>query len=179
MLDWVNPDLVGPLGLRERCHDIYRPPEVRHPARPVGHASLSSPLWQRLFRSLDPSRTGVSLEVRHPYVDIRLLRFLLRVPVLPWCRRKHLLRVAFRGVLPAAVLRRAKAPLAADPRQELARRVGLPVPAMTALAGRYINLPRVAEATELDASGALVRAVALSHWLRPHHHGDLVMSHEP
>ena len=169
MLGWVNPDLVGRLGLRERCHDINRRPELRHPVRPVGHASLSSPLWQRLFESGQPSYTGVSLEVRHPYVDIRLLRFLLRVPVLPWCRRKHLLRRAFRGTLPSAVIQRDKAPLTADPRRELGRRVGLPVPAMTALAGRYINLTRVSEAAELDASGVVVRAVALSHWLQPHH----------
>ena len=32
-----------------------------------------------LFESLEPSYTGVPLEVRHPYCDIRLLRFMLSV----------------------------------------------------------------------------------------------------
>ena len=47
--------------------------------------------------------------MRHPFVDIRMLRFLLAVPPLPWCRSKYLLRRAMRGTLPKEVLHRRKA----------------------------------------------------------------------
>jgi asparagine synthase (glutamine-hydrolysing) len=46
--------------------------------------------------------------VRHPYVDLRMLRFLLAVPPLPWCKQKYLVRRAMRGVLPQSVIGRAK-----------------------------------------------------------------------
>src|SRR5262249_34372632 len=41
--------------------------------------------------------------------------FLLRLPVMPWCMDKHLVRQAMRGVLPQETLKRRKAPLQKDP----------------------------------------------------------------
>jgi asparagine synthase (glutamine-hydrolysing) len=61
-----------------------------------------------MFESHDAAWTGTQVEVRHPYLDLRMLRFLLAVPPLPWCKQKYLLRRAMRGVLPESVLRRAK-----------------------------------------------------------------------
>ena len=122
---------------------------------------------QFTFEAFDPSYTAVALEVRHPYVDIRLLRFLLRVPALPWCRQKHLLRRALRGVLPDAVRVRAKKPLNRDPDSERVRRYGLP-PALPSPwletygdAGRLSNLGTV----NGEALHAVLRFVALSYWL--------------
>jgi asparagine synthase (glutamine-hydrolysing) len=46
--------------------------------------------------------------VRHPLLDLRLIRFLMEVPPLPWFGNKTLPRVAYAGRLPAEVLNREK-----------------------------------------------------------------------
>jgi len=163
---WLAPALVHRLRLEDRWGDVMRREDTRHPYRPRAYFSLQMPLWQAVFDSLDPSYTGVPLEVRHPFLDIRVLRFLLRLPVVPWCRNKYLLRRAFRNVLPAAVVRRRKTPLRGDPTQERVRRYGLPPVRLTPRLEMYGVPGRVqdAAATPLAAEAAL-RLVALSHWL--------------
>jgi asparagine synthase (glutamine-hydrolysing) len=105
---YLNPALESRLSLRARWEEFQRPLTSAHPVRPRGYASMLIPLWQFLFESLDAGWTHSPVEVRHPYVDLRMLRFLLAVPALPWCRCKYLLRRAMRGVLPRPVLRRGK-----------------------------------------------------------------------
>jgi asparagine synthase (glutamine-hydrolysing) len=68
-----------------------------------------------MFERLDPDRTKSPLEVRYPYLDLRLLRFLLAVPAMPWCRNKLLMRLWGKGRLPAATLGRRKTTLHAYP----------------------------------------------------------------
>lgn len=107
--DWLQPELVERLGLRER---MEHPPEPEsgqeHPARPDGYASFRLPAWALIFEGLDCAVSRAPVEVRHPFMDIRMLRFLLSLPVLPWCRDKFILRRAMRGALPAEVLDRPK-----------------------------------------------------------------------
>ena len=68
-----------------------------------------------MFEEQDAATTRAPLEFRYPYFDIRLLRYCLAVPALPWCRAKYLVRRSMRGSLPAEVLTRPKAPLDPDP----------------------------------------------------------------
>jgi asparagine synthase (glutamine-hydrolysing) len=150
---WLEPDVVKRLGLRERWRSNGVDASARHPWRPAGYASMRSARWQYLFERLDPAYTGASLEVRHPFVDIRVLRCMLRVPALPWCRSKHLLRAALRGVLPERERLRAKTPLARDPWHEEMRRSG-PPPSRASAAMR----------TFARDDGSF-ECVALSHWL--------------
>jgi asparagine synthase (glutamine-hydrolysing) len=107
--EWLNPSFEARLNLRARWSSVNTPPPSAHPYRPVGYMSLQIPLWQAMFERLDPAVTKSFFEVRHPFVDIRMLRFLLSVPSLPWCRSKYLLRRAMRGNLPTEVLLRRKA----------------------------------------------------------------------
>src|SRR5881409_274663 len=86
---------------------------------------------------------SVPLEARHPFVDLRLLRYMLAVPAVPWCRAKFLVRRAMRGVLPDAVLRRPKSPLTSDPLWEDARRRGLPTLRPARTLERYVNCNRL------------------------------------
>ena len=163
---WLAPALVHRLRLEDRWRDVMRREDARHPVRPIAYFSLRMPLWQAVFDSLDPSYTGVPLEVRHPFLDIRVLRFLLRLPVVPWCRNKYLLRRAFRNVLPAAVLHRRKTSLRGDPMLERVRRYGLPPMRLTPRLEMY-GVPgglQDAAATPVAAEAAL-RFVAFSHWL--------------
>jgi asparagine synthase (glutamine-hydrolysing) len=127
-------------------------------------------MWPSIFEEFQPSYTGVPLEVRHPYADIRLLRFLLRVPVLPWCRNKHLVRRALSGVVPEAVCLRPKTPLRLHPNVQRARRHGLPRAAASPLLETYGDIGRLSN-TRLDddnvaAVEAALRFVALSYWVQ-------------
>jgi asparagine synthase (glutamine-hydrolysing) len=165
--EWMATDLVHRFHLRDRWREGKRTPESLHPVRPVAHASFQSPLWQSVFETLEPSYTGVPLEVRHPYVDIRLLRFMLSVPVVPWCRQKQLLRRALRGVVPETVRRRPKAPLGGNPDYERVRRDGLPAARPSERLATYGAADMLSQAPlgTVATVEAKLRFVALSRWL--------------
>ena len=83
-------------------------PESVHHVHPKAYTSVQLPSWQALFEGEDTGVEGPSFEMRHPYFDLRMLRFLLALPPLPWCRSKYLFRRAMRGALPGAILKRKK-----------------------------------------------------------------------
>jgi asparagine synthase (glutamine-hydrolysing) len=118
---WLNERFVSSLELRAKWQAGTESPASNHPVRTRGYGSFVTPLWQELFTCCDAEPTGSPLEFRHPYVDLRLLRYMLAVPTLPWCREKHLLRRSMQGILPPQVLRRRKSPLASNPLFEMAR----------------------------------------------------------
>jgi asparagine synthase (glutamine-hydrolysing) len=105
---WLNKRLESRFCLRDRWCTFKVLPSSSHPLRSEGYGSLQNPLWQTLFEGFDPGSSNLAFEVRYPFSDIRMLRYLLSVPALPWCRSKYLLRRAMRSDLPAALLRRAK-----------------------------------------------------------------------
>src|SRR2546426_10883161 len=119
--------------LRARWEELNRAPAPVHPFRPRAYQVLASGFWTSVFESQDPGVTRVPVEVQRPYFDLRLVRFLLRLPPVPWCADKELLRVAMQGVLPEQVRCRPKSPLAGEPVVELWRRK--PCHAETLLAG--------------------------------------------
>ena len=112
---WLNQDLETRLGLRERWQTFMRAPNSNKAVRPTAYEAIVDPLWPNLFEGYDPGLTGVPVEVRHPFFDLRLVEFLMALPALPWCSDKELLREAARGILPDAVRLRRKTPLLADP----------------------------------------------------------------
>ena len=122
---WLEP-LAGRVDLSERWRQVMRPATSRHPTRPAGYFSLHLPVWRAVFESFDPAYTRAPLEVRYPFLDVRLLRFLMRMPVIPWCREKYLIRYAFRRELPRMIRQRQKTPLRGSPYLEQMRRHGLP-----------------------------------------------------
>ncbi len=109
---WLDDEFASRIHARTRWETVQSPTNSLHPVRPVGFGSFASASWSRLFESMDPGFTEAPVEFWHPYVDLRLLRYMLSVPALPWCRRKYLLRRAMRNILPDEVVRRDKAPLA-------------------------------------------------------------------
>ncbi|MFL5383546.1 MAG: asparagine synthetase B family protein [Longimicrobiaceae bacterium] len=112
---WIAAEFARRAGVAERLaeQNARRPPA--HPTRPEAYELLASPLWPHLFLWQDPGVTRIPLEVRHPFFDLRLVRFLLSVPPAQWYNDKGLLRIGMRGRLPEALLRRPKTPLAGDP----------------------------------------------------------------
>jgi asparagine synthase (glutamine-hydrolysing) len=164
---WLAPAFVDRLDLRRRWSTFRAGLAHAHPVRPVGYSSMLIPLWQGVFEELEPSYTTATLEVRHPYVDLRVLRFLLRVPALPWCRRKHLVREALRGVLPEELTSRPKTPLRKDPAYELATVQGMQRATPGAAMARYVDHSQLPAAlpTSPEEFRALSRATALGNWL--------------
>jgi asparagine synthase (glutamine-hydrolysing) len=105
--EWISPELESRLQLRARW-DLICSTSAVHPFRPKGYVSFENVMWQELFEDHDPGRTRSPYEVRHPFIDLRMLRFLLSVPPVPWCRSKYLISRAMRGILPEPVLQRVK-----------------------------------------------------------------------
>jgi asparagine synthase (glutamine-hydrolysing) len=137
----------------------------------INQASPFNPIWTALFEGYDPSSTKLNLEVRHPFMDVRLVEFLSSIPVRPWRINKHILRVAMKDQLPAAVLNRRKTPLASDPALQLARRGSVRCvdsfevsPQLRA----FVNLNRrrsLADEETSDGLWANLRIFALNYWL--------------
>jgi len=113
--EWLNQDLEKRLGLRERWELFLRAPASNGTGRSTAYEAMVDPLWPNLFEGYDPGATGVPVEVRHPFFDLRVANFLLSLPALPWCSDKELLREAGRGILPDVVRLRRKSPLLGDP----------------------------------------------------------------
>jgi asparagine synthase (glutamine-hydrolysing) len=140
------------------------------PQRSATLTALQSKVWVPLFEGYDPGTTRLPLEVRHPFIDVRLVEYLLSIPTNPWCVNKHILRCAMKDRLPDAVLNRVKTPLAGDPALQLTRRSGVRwldnfevTPQLT----RFVNLSqRRSQAEETpNELWANLRVFALNHWL--------------
>jgi asparagine synthase (glutamine-hydrolysing) len=120
---WIRPEILNLAGSEAPGGGQ---PQIVHPFHPIAHGWLTGPLWDPLFEGSDAGSTSLPVEIRHPYMDVRMIRFLLATPPIPWCRDKYLIRRTFQGVLPDAVLQRRKTPLRADPVLEHAKADGLP-----------------------------------------------------
>jgi asparagine synthase (glutamine-hydrolysing) len=137
----------------------------------ISQASPLNPIWTALFEGYDRSSTKLNLEVRHPFMDVRLVEFLSSIPVRPWRVNKHILRVAMKDKLPPAVLNRPKTPLASSPALQLVRRGSvrcLDSFEVSPQLRTFVNLDRrrsVADEETSDGLWANLRIFALNYWL--------------
>lgn len=114
---WIAPKFARRAGLIERwreCSELEVPPE-RHLVRPKAHASLLLPQWTEMFELGDPGVTHYPVEVRYPFLDLRIVDYLLAIPAFPWVYKKEILRRAMTGRLPEKLRLRPKTPLSEDP----------------------------------------------------------------
>ena len=166
--EWIDESFAVRTNLRERCKQFW---VKSHGKRPGAMGALNSKIWTVLFEGYDPGATRLNLEVRHPFIDLRLVEYLLAIPVVPWCVNKHILRRAMRHKLPEAVLNRNKTGLAGDPALQLTRRASVRCldnfevsPQLRA----FVNLDRrrpVVEEETADGLSASLRVFALNYWL--------------
>ncbi len=165
--EWLQPDFTSRLQLRARWEEHDRLPSDQHSYRPEAYRLVACAPWPDLFSRFDPEITGVASECRHPWLDMRLLRYLLSVPVVPWCREKYLVRRAMLGQLPAAVLRRPKAPLAGDPQWKEMQSLGTRTLKPSGELAAYVDVLRLRNRAGRNMnSWADFRPRALNHWLR-------------
>lgn len=169
---WLNAEFAARLNLRARWRQHYRGSPPIHPIRPQAYAALVQPLWARIFENSDPGVTRCPVEARHPFLDLRLVSFLLAIPPMPWCVDKELLRGAMANILPEAVRLRRKVPLAGEPLVELLRKPEgqwvdffEPIPALAKYVDRAA-IPRLAGETDGDQARLLIRPLSLNFWLQ-------------
>jgi asparagine synthase (glutamine-hydrolysing) len=168
--EWLNPDLVSDLHLDERWHDVRRRRADRRSVRPRAAACMQ--WWSQVFESGDAGVLGVPIEYRYPFADVRLVSYLLAIPVVPWCTDKTLIRMALEDAVPDAIRQRQKTPVprdqvelvlgqAADPSIDGFR----PVDSFAKYVKRSAVPPNTGAATSGDAHLNL-RPWNLNHWLQ-------------
>ncbi len=163
---WLRRDFAERLALPERQASLGMGGDTSHPWHPTSIASFTSPIWQSHFdvRAFEGALGG--FEWRYPYLDLRVLEFMLSVPPVPWGWNKRLIRRAMRGRLPPEVLGRPKTPLDCYPEVATIREVGLPVLPENHRIARYVD-PRFLPdrgASDPDLATSL-GAHVLDHWL--------------
>jgi len=164
---WLNEEFALRCGLRDRWDIRRRNRPQRHPFRPAAYDAFFASQWQSLFEDCDINGALSHTETRHPYLDVRLLRYMLALPPMPWCRNKLIVRRSMRASLPDAVLRRKKTSLRVNPDFVRVVRHGLPrlVPAPDLL--EYVDprkMPSVPRsALELRR---VLRPLGLNYWLQ-------------
>jgi asparagine synthase (glutamine-hydrolysing) len=168
---WIEPELTRRLRLEERWAARSTYP-WEHPIVPKAHISLSTPRWSRLFELADPGLTRSAVEVRYPFLDLRIVNYLLAIPPFPWTFKKHLVRLAMSGHLPESIRQRPKTPLEGDP---LMKVLGRPDAAWvdrarwTEQIEHYINLaalPILNKQKDPECASMAVRAHCLNFWLQ-------------
>ena len=165
---WINPSLARHLDLEQRLAGAKRlggigaGPVPRHPWRPRAVAGFNDPIWPAVFADYEFEESLGPLALRHPFLDLRVLEFMLSVPTLPWAREKMLLREAMRGHLPDEVLARRKTP------QESTLPFGHGLPGLS----RDGHLDRYVDVSIVSAGnwsgrlrGNALRVHVLDHWL--------------
>ena len=169
---WLNSDFEAKLNLMERWRQLDRPIETGHPLHPQAYRALHEGCWAGVLETEDAGWNGVQLEARVPLLDLRVLRFMLRLPPVPWCVKKELSRRAMKAKLPEAVLRRPKTPLQQDPLEHCSLHPEWPQSLAKegrARVERFVNWNKWCE-TLSESEGSLswrsLRPISLLFWLK-------------
>jgi asparagine synthase (glutamine-hydrolysing) len=168
---WLNKAFGNRLDLPARWTRLSDPvPKRGHPLRAVAYQKMTMSAWPSYFESWDPGVTGVPVEGRYPFLDVRLVEYLMAIPPIPWCVNKQIVRQAMLGKLPDRIRERRKTPLAGDPLVACLRATGAErvecFEAIPELA-RYVDssaIPRLAGSSAHDV-WLNVRPRCLNHWL--------------
>ncbi|MEH6584248.1 MAG: asparagine synthase-related protein [Halioglobus sp.] len=106
---WINKGIEQKLGLCQRWDAQWTlgvADENRLPRHPSLIDTLLSPDWNN--DDLGMQGGIASPEIRDPYLDLRLVEFVLSLPPMPWLYKKHILREVMRSALPDTVIERPK-----------------------------------------------------------------------
>jgi asparagine synthase (glutamine-hydrolysing) len=124
--EWLAADFVARMKLQERWKEWGEHPNLpfQHPILPKAHASFSLPQWTHMFEQENAGATHFPVETRYPFLDLRIVNYLLALPPFPWFFQKMLLREAMAGRIPETVRMRPKTPMQCDILSEQFRRSG-------------------------------------------------------
>ena len=115
--EWLNHEFLERANLKARWKEWGEHPKLvfEHPIHPRAHASLSLPHWTQMFEQENAGVTPYPLEARYPFLDLRIVNYLLAIPPFPWFFEKMILREAMAERIPERVRMRPKTPLQGDP----------------------------------------------------------------
>lgn len=169
---WLSPDFARRLNLKDRAQQWSTLQRLQHPVLPEAHASLALPQWSAMFEWEHAGLTRTPVEVRHPFMDLRVVNFLLALPPFPHFYEKNLLREATVGRLPESVRMRRKTPLRGDPLSKHLQKSGGKSldevrysPEMEAYIDRRMMQSFQKEA-DTDALRSNIRPLCLNFWLQ-------------
>ena len=168
---WIDESFAKRTDLHKRTEELSMSHQNSGGRRPSSLKALTSRVWAPLLEGFDAGSTKLPLELRHPFIDRRLIDYLLAIPAVPWCVNKHILRVAMQHRLPAAVVNRPKTPLTGDPALQFARHASvrwLDNFEVSPQLKCFVNLDlRRSIADEQTSEGvwASLRVFALNYWL--------------
>ena len=162
---WIDREFVAELKLTQRIETLGAGGDPSHPWHPEAVSSFTSPIWQNYFCEFDFQDSFAPTTHRHPFLDLRVLQFMLSVPPIPWGWKKQLEREAMRGRLPRDVLTREKTPLSHYPDVAVVRREGLP-DLSSGLLRRFVDLSQLPDLSAPEtAIHGLFAVHALDYWL--------------
>ena len=113
-----------------------------------------------------------SVEVRYPFLDLRIVNFLLGVPPFPWLYKKTLLRKTMDARLPKITRVRAKTPLPVHPLVEFLKRPDAATLDRAYMPGdidRYVDRERLdplAGQKDTEKAYLMIRPLCLNFWLQ-------------
>jgi asparagine synthase (glutamine-hydrolysing) len=161
--EWLRSAFARKMSLSDRLRQYGR---QTHPWHPRAMASFNSSIWASFLEQFDPTVSKTPLDWRHPYLDLRVLTFLLSVPPIPWARRKQLLRDAMRGVLPDEVIRRDKASLGDYPVAIAMQKYPLPQLNRNSPIWQYVDAEKMRDLKfDKSTSHQLLKIHVLDAWL--------------
>jgi asparagine synthase (glutamine-hydrolysing) len=163
---WIEPEFARRLRLYERWREADGGTEPDDHDRSPACNLLRATFWPNSFEQSSPSFSGVPVEFVYPFFDLRVVNFCLRIPPIPWCIRKHIMREAMRGRLPERVLRRPKAVAARSRLNDALRErpIALSTPWQRELGG-FVSQSYTLPGTEDPDISTALRPVTLGCWL--------------
>lgn len=166
-LDWLSTPFATSADLSARAASMHEARRSAHAWRPKAMNSFASSIWPSLLEEMDPVLHRQPIEWRHPYLDRRVIEFLIAVPPLPWSRGKQIIRASMAGRLPDEVLKRPKTPVAHDILALFLLRHPLPPLTPASPVAHYIDPDRLAAYAETTGDTyPLLKAHILNHWMQ-------------
>jgi asparagine synthase (glutamine-hydrolysing) len=168
----LAPDFAARIDFKERVRNFdVRVLSPGHPLLPIAHASFEIPQWQLLFEAGDTSFTKRLVEMRYPFLDLRIVEYLLSLPPFPLFLRKKIERDAMKGRLPEITLRRPKTPLSHHPGRAALRRHGRELREMdwSDEIKQYISpegLLHREEPPDCEYGNSCIRPICFNFWLK-------------
>ena len=162
---WINPEFQSQFHLQERWQEVTAEPPPAHPLRPLAFTPFASDFSHG--EGWDANYIQSPVEFRLPFLDLRLVRFFLALPPMPWCRNKYLLRAALRGSIPEEVRSRPKTPFVGEPFLERARQMQEPVVSPVPLLAKYVDVNKVPTwpGRTRQEMEEVLRVLGLRYWL--------------
>ncbi len=107
--DWVRPEFAASVAVERRMRAAYPPPRFDRPSQQFDFEAISYAAFATRFLWLQAVALRHGIDLRHPFFDVRLIDFCMRIP--SWQKQRNgvckvFIRSAMKNALPAIVAER-------------------------------------------------------------------------